>query len=147
MSAQNTDLLTRIQQSVADLAERIGAIGTLLPTFGGSEDFARPHIEAIGETMYFVVVERGQELTREVFFEQQALLERIFRGIASEMASTFELTHRRPNEDPRRQMFSKIIDLLTQLDETWGQRERQRLIGILSNHPFCDDLEPKHTLP
>src|SRR5688572_25731118 len=119
-----------------DLAKAIGAPAKSLPTFGSSEDFARPHIEAIGECSHYVVVERGQELDRKSFTDDAALLEQVFDGVTFEMACDFELRNRRANEDSRRQLFAKKLELLGRLNPEWANRERARLQEILRRNPF-----------
>ena len=56
--------LARIRSEVSRRALTIGASGYVLPTYGQSEDAARPHIEADSRGYHYVVVERGQELKR-----------------------------------------------------------------------------------
>jgi len=140
---QNQLALARIQRRVIQLAALIGAPDELLPTFGSTEDGARPHIEVVGDLPYYVVVERGQELVRESFLDDDALLERIFGGVTFEMACAYELRSRRPTEDFRRQLFAKQLDLLAMLDLEWSTRRRARLLELLSEHPFADQLEPR----
>jgi hypothetical protein len=129
-------------QRVAELAAVIGAPANALPTFGHTDDGARPHIEAHGPLMDYVVVERGKELLRETYVDLDGLLERVFRSVASEMASAFEARNRRPNEDFRRQMFAQKLEYLGTLSPRWAERERVRLNEILRRHPFIDDLKP-----
>lgn len=143
---QNERALARIRARVRALAKAIDAPARSLPTFGSSEDFARPHIEAIGECIYYVVVERGQELARDSFLDDAALLERAFGDVTFEMACDFELRHRRANEDSRRQLFAKKLELLGALDPGWATRERARLVEILRRNPFSDALEPRDAL-
>lgn len=119
----------------------------LLPTYGHSQDGARPHVEVSGSLLHYVIVERGEELLREYFSDLPSLLERIFRSIASDMASAYECRHRRESEDFRRQMFAKQLEYLGTLDPAWAKRERRRLNQILSSHPFTDGLDPIDWLP
>ncbi len=92
--AKESTTLGRIQLRVEQLAAVIRAPEKDLPTFGRTEDMGRPHIEVIGEVPYFVVVERGQELVRDAFVDDNALLERIFESVAFNMACSFELQNR-----------------------------------------------------
>src|SRR5215204_863937 len=126
----NTVTLARIRRRVKELALLIQAPDEALPTFGTSEDCARPHVEVVGELPYYVVVERGKELVREGFVDEHALLERIFGSVTSAMASKFEVQSRRGNEDLRRLLFAKQLELLARLDRQWSERERARLLEI-----------------
>ncbi|GAA5023561.1 hypothetical protein GCM10011506_06510 [Marivirga lumbricoides] len=51
--------MERIKSKIEELANRINAPKEYLPTYGYSEDFARPHIEVKGNELHWVVVERG----------------------------------------------------------------------------------------
>ena len=143
---QNQLALARIRRRVMQLAVIIAAPDALLPTFGSTEDWGRPHIEVVGELPYYVVVERGQELTRESFADDDALLERVFNSVTVEMAGEFELRNRRSIEDPRRLLFAKQLELIATLDPEWAARSRARITNILREFPFVDQLEPKDAI-
>ena len=130
--------LPEIKAGVDRLASKINAPENLLPTYGYSEDFARPHIEVDSRFYFYVVVERGQELDRKwaPFLDQ--LLEWIFVGVTSQMAGTYELTHRVKSQDFRRIMFARQIELLALLSPDWANRENERHQAILKCHPFRD---------
>jgi hypothetical protein len=64
--------LEEIKSEIDDLAQRIGASGLILPTYGRSEDFARPHIEVDDSGYHYVVVERGQEMERFKYSSDEA---------------------------------------------------------------------------
>jgi hypothetical protein len=129
--------LADIQSRIEDLARRIDAPPGDLPTYGQSEDGARPHIE-VGNEYYFVVVERGSELRRSSTKDLDELLYWVFSGVASKMAGQFELRNRRHGEDTRRQRFPRQIQLLNALSPAWAEKEEARLAEILSRHPFRD---------
>jgi hypothetical protein len=57
--------LDEARSAIFDLAGVIGAPSVLLPTFGQSEDMARPHIEEDDGKLSLVVIERGEELERQ----------------------------------------------------------------------------------
>src|SRR4051812_13388363 len=66
---------------VARLAALNGAPAGYLPTYGRSEDFARPHIEFDGTQFHFVVVERGQELERVSSTDPLEILYHVFESV------------------------------------------------------------------
>jgi hypothetical protein len=131
--------LLDVETQVRELARRIDAPDSALPTFGRSEDGARPHIEidASGR-LHYVVVERGQESERLPFIELDALLCRIFEGVTFQLAVDFEFTHRDAAKDCRRVLFSKQMELLRRLSPAWAAREAARHAEILERHPFRD---------
>ncbi len=130
--------LLQLRDEIEALARRIGAPAGVLPTFGRSEDGARPHLEVHGNEVHLVVIERGQELERQRFTERDELLFAVLRGVTFAMACDWELQHRTPGEDPRRALFRRQQELLAQLDPGWGERERAAHEAILRTHPFAD---------
>lgn len=131
--------LDDIKQKVDALAEQIGAPANLLPTYGYSQDFAYPHIEVNDAGLHFVVVERGQELKRKTTSNLKELLYWIFSSVTFSMACSYELKNRIEKQDSRRTMFRKQEELLTTLDEDWGQQAAKEHQDILKRYPF-DDL-------
>jgi hypothetical protein len=87
-------------------------------------------------------MERGEETLREPFLDLDGLLCRIFESVTFSMASQFELTHRRSNEDFRRQLFAKQLEYLAALSPNWVLHLRSDINATLSRHPFSDALEP-----
>src|SRR5207237_3716677 len=82
--------LRDIKTDVAALACRIGASDQDLPTYGTSEDFARPHIEVEHGFYHYVIVERGVERDR-LSDSYDDLLYWIFRGVTHGLAFGYEL--------------------------------------------------------
>jgi hypothetical protein len=131
--------LSDIKTEVNRLAEIINADTHLLPTYGFSEDFARPHIEVDKRGMHFVVIERGQELQRHITDELDDLLYLIFEGVTQTMSAKFELQNRIETQDSRRLWFPYQEDLLGKLNETWRHKSNKEHQSVLTRNPF-DDL-------
>jgi len=132
-------ILADIEQRVRALANRIGASEGELPTFGRSEDGARPHIEIDSRGFHYVVVERGQEQRRVTTRDEDELLWLVFQSVTFSLAGCFELRNRASRRDWRRIMFSRQVELLAQLSPTWAAREVNNHLDILRKYPF-DDL-------
>ena len=98
--------LAQLRAVVEKLAARIEAPENVLPTYGASEDSARPHIEIDGR-YHFVVVERGLELERRTTTDLDEILYWIFDGVTSSLASRYEVRNRNPGEDFRRHEVRK----------------------------------------
>lgn len=130
--------LTQIKSEVENLAAKIKASGSILPTYGRSEDFARPHIEVDARGYHFVVVERGQELERHTTHNLDELLYRIFEGVFFSLATQFELAHRVQAQDFRRVLFRHQIELLSKLSPNWAELELRCHEKILKEYPFDD---------
>jgi hypothetical protein len=138
---KGTELET-FRSEVTRLAAIIGAPPNYLPTYGHSEDGARPHIEFAGSQFHYVVVERGVELERLFSPKAADILYHVFEGVTFSMACAYELRHRRPGEDSRRQLFDVQLELLGKLSADWQRRSRARLDEVLCQHPFVDPALP-----
>lgn len=128
--------LPEIKAEVDGLAARIGAADNVLPTYGHSEDGARPHVEVDFSGYHYVTVERGQELERLTTNDFGELLFYIFRNAAFSLACAYEREHRVENQDFRRILFRRQIELLATLFPHWGDRESRRHAEILQKTSF-----------
>jgi hypothetical protein len=123
--------LDEIEHAVLAKASKIMAPGELLPTYGRSEDMARPHVEVEGDQLFLVVRERGQEQERRSTGDLDQLLYWIFEGVTFSMAAEWELAHRDEQQDFRRLLFQKQIELLHDLDPAWAERLRREHQSLL----------------
>ena len=130
--------LHEIERRVAELAARIGASGALLPTYGRSEDGARPHIEVDSRGFHYVIVERGEELQRTTSRELDEILWHVFEGVTSALAWSYELANREHGKDARRLAFAHQLVLLGALSADWAERRRAQQRAILEQNPFDD---------
>jgi hypothetical protein len=133
--------LNDVKNEVEKYASLIGATGYDLPTYRRSEDFARPHIEVDQLGYHYVVVERGQELSRQTTHDVDELLYWIFDSVTFKLACDYELSHRIAKQDFRRILFSKQIKLLHRLSPYWAQQEQRKHHSILLNYPYDDNLD------
>jgi len=132
--------LTEIKNIIEQLAVKICAPTYLLPTFGHSNDDARPHVEIDKNgQLYYVVVERGKECLRHSALDLDDLLYRVFEGITFSMASKIEQKKRVPEQDTRRIFFVEQEKLLGELNKEWQLRKREDHRGILISYPFDDN--------
>lgn len=138
--------LSEIKTDVDRLAAKVGALGYCLPTYGRSEDGARPHIEVDARGYHYVVVERGQELKRITTNDLNELLYQIFEAVTFRLACDYELANRIESQDCRRLMFRHQIELLAKLSEGWSIRENQQHEQILREHPFDDFADTRANL-
>ena len=130
--------LAGIRSEIDYRAAVIGATDHLLPTYGRSEDFARPHIEVDARGYHYVVVERGQELERVTTSQLDELLYRVFQSITFSLSCEFELRHRMSRKDCRRLLFQHQRDLLASLSPDWAERCAQHHQEVLRENPFVD---------
>ena len=119
--------LAFIEREFDQLACEIDAPPGLLPTYGTSEDMARPHIEVAGPSLSWVVVERGKEIDRKTTRELDELPYWIFRSVTAEMASRFAARNPVEGKEFRYPMFTKELELMGRLNQDW----RARLVAEL----------------
>lgn len=131
--------LRDIENDVVKLAQKIGASADRLPTYGMSQDFARPHIEVDQKMYHYVVVERGREQLRKSTDIYDELFYWIFSDVTSEMAFEYELTHRVADQDCRRIAFPKQIELLSAISVEMGTKGTAEIEQILAKAPYDDE--------
>jgi hypothetical protein len=130
--------LDEIKAEVNRLAALINASASMLPTYGYSDDGARPHIEVDARGYHYVVRERGEELSRLTTFDFDELLYDVFRDVTFHLAGKYELKQRVENQDSRRLIFKHQIELLSKLSPKWGEMNAQEHERILEGHPYDD---------
>jgi hypothetical protein len=97
-----------------------------------------PHVERAGDGFRYIVTERGQELERRTTGDPDELLYWLVSDLTWAMASDHELAHRAPNQDFRRLLFQKHLELLAEVNSGWSQRKQVEYERVLVAHPFCD---------
>ena len=82
--------LDDIKRKVDELSAKINAPTDLQPNYGYSRDFAYPHIEVdnLG-LLHYVIVERGEELTRKTTDNFDTLLFWIFSDLKTLLFTFF----------------------------------------------------------
>jgi hypothetical protein len=131
--------LSEIEVKVNELAQKVGAPQNILPTYGYSEQTARPHVEVSPQAYYYVVAQNGQEVSRYATRDIDQFLYKIFVDITFGLAVTYAEKNRIENQDIRRLAFQRQIELLTLLSPQWGERGSQEHAQILKQAPFDDD--------
>jgi hypothetical protein len=135
--------LAQIRMEVARLAATIEAPDSLLPTYGKTEDSARPHIEVDSAGYHYVVVERGVEVEQITTPELDELLYAVFQTVTFSLACRFAGSHRIAGEDSRRPMFQHQVELLGKLEPRWARRRLQEQDVVLQRHPFTASDSPE----
>ena len=128
----------QIEETVTATAQRINAPAWAMPTFHYSEQSGRPHIEASDLGYSYVIAERGEEYSRQLTSNFRELLYWIFKGISFEMACRWELQNRKEQEDFRRQLFAKQIQIIKEVDEEFAAKLEAENLAILTYAPFND---------
>lgn len=137
--------LSEIKARVSQMASQIHAEEWALPTYGVSDDSARSHIECKHETYGYVVVERGQELSRFSTGDIDELLYWVFADVSHQLAFAYELKNRISGQDCRRLAFAKQLELLGTLNPFYARCRASEIVRILARAPFRDSPPPSGT--
>ncbi|NMH60978.1 Imm63 family immunity protein [Alteromonas ponticola] len=125
----------------ADL-KKLGAIidapSSLLSGWGIPKEDGTPYIE-IGDDVYlYLSSERGYQIFKKEVSNYDELLYLIFSNITHKMAVNYELRNRNSEEDCRRTIFSKQLELLGTVKAEWRCKREKEIEAILRNAPFED---------
>ena len=132
-----------------DLKAKVYKIGS---TLGLSDDsnlyplFSNDkHVFSEGDSIYvdgngyhFVEMERGKINKQIDCIKEEDILFIVFSKITFALASEFELEHRRANEDSRRQLFAKQLELLDRISADYANKYQCEIDEILKKHPYKD---------
>jgi len=132
--------ISTIRKKVREYGKKINAPSRLLTVRATSDGFGTPYIEIDKNGYNYIVSERGVEFERRQTRNTDQLLYWIFKSIVFIMANDYELEHRKPNEDHRKLLFAKQIELMEKLDSKFAQWEKEELDKILEEAPYEDDL-------
>jgi hypothetical protein len=124
-----------IEQKIKQLANQIHAPDDLLPTFGYSNYDGTPHIEVNNVAYYYIVIERSIKITDLQTFELDTLLYWVFDSITFSMAVRYELAHRVPKTNHRREIFKHQLFLLETLNHDWKERTEKEIAETLKAYP------------
>src|SRR4051794_20273693 len=103
---------TELKKKIERNAMKIEAHNYLLPTIGYSEGSARPAIFIEGRQYYYVIEERGTEISRNSTNDLKELLYWAFKDITFSLACRIELENRVPNQDFRRLLFEENLKII-----------------------------------
>jgi hypothetical protein len=135
--------LCEIEADVNELAVRIGASANDLPSYGKSRDFACPHVEVEDGKYHYVIVERGQEISRQSSTNYNDLLYWIFSDATHNLAFSHELKNRIEDQDCRRIAFPKQIELMSKISEAMANQISMEIESILLRAPYDDESTKK----
>ena len=132
--------ISTIRKKVKEYGKKINAPTRFLRVRSSSDAFGTPYVEIDEHGYNYVVSERGTEFKRQKTKDITKLLYWIFKDIVFQIANEYELNHRRSNEDSRRQLFAKTIELMELLDPKFAKWEKEEIKKILEKNPYCDTL-------
>lgn len=127
-----------LKNEVEKKGKIIGAPKALLLVHEAPLSDGTPYVEIKGGDCFYVSSERGHEIFRHKIASLDDLLYRIFDRITMRMAIDYELDNRVTNQDCRRIIFDKKLELLGRLDNEWRKIESDKIRHILQDYPYSD---------
>lgn len=112
----------------------------LYPMFSNTpEVFSEGVSIYVTDTKYhYIIMERGRERKHYESSDLDDILYYIFKSITFSLASDYEVKHRRENQDFRRLLFSKQLELIRKISEQYYQKCNHQIKEILKISPFRD---------
>ena len=139
----NVVSLPEIKTEVMRLAGLIGADKAFyIPNFGGykhgGDDEYCVEVGALG--YHYFYIERGIKTTQVTTDDLDELLYAVFDPITHELASQYARQHRNHNQDPRRLIFQKQVELMAVLSSKWSEKKASEHNKILAYAPYNDTI-------
>lgn len=101
-------------------------------------DDGSEHVEIFGGEFHLIVTERGLELKRRKTREKEELFYWMIADIAFWQGVDFEFKNRIEDQDCRRIIFAKQLELLEKVSKNWAQKKEKEIEQILAKNPFND---------
>jgi hypothetical protein len=125
-------------QLMVDTLNLISGDEKLLPKINVSNGFAEPYIELTKYGYEYVCKERGVEVFRDNPIDLNGLLYLVFSDVTWAMANDYAVENRNFEEDYRRTMFNKHVQLLAVLSTKWAQRKNNEYLEVLKSQRLGD---------
>jgi immunity protein 63 of polymorphic toxin system len=129
---------SNIHKTIFEFGSKINAPEYLLSLPSSPLHESGDHLEIRSKEYHLVSTNRGYELKRKKTRDLNELLYWFFDGVTFSLACQYELKNRIDGEDPRRQIFSKQLELLGILDENWRKKSQIKISKTLEKHPYAD---------
>ncbi|MGO1165102.1 MAG: Imm63 family immunity protein [Janibacter sp.] len=104
---------------------------------------AEPYYGEEAGRLFLRARERGKLVLDEDHGDVESLVAAIVTRAAVGMAMDYEVRHRRPNEDSRRQWFHLGERWLGRVEPAWGDRLHEDHARVLQSAPFVDTHEQR----
>lgn len=114
------------------------ALGTNRGVSSSASHDGYAHVEFLDGVYQYVVTERGAELERRTAANADEVMYWLAQDASFELACAHEVRHRVANQDCRRLLFAKQVELLASANALWAARRMEEHQEILKAHPFRD---------
>ncbi len=101
-------------------------------------DVGSPHVELLGDEIHVVTTERGLELSREVYTKKEDFLYSLVALNTFWIGVDHEFKNRIEDQDSRRIIFAKQLELLERIDPAFAERRANEIDATLRDNPYND---------
>ena len=137
--------ISEIKGKAYELGEKIGVekSSTLYPIFSEATDIVDLYNDGTSvyvenSTYNYIIMNRGNISRQYKYKDVDGILYAIFKSITFQIASDYEKSNRKENEDFRRQLFDKQLELLSNINKNFAERRKKEIDEILKISPFRD---------
>ena len=99
----------------------------------------KPHLEIDCQGYHFVSSERGEEFERLVTKDLDELLYWVFNSIIFQIAVTHEYKNRVENQDFRKDVFKKQLELFKIIDIRFYTNRKEEIAKALESNTYRDE--------
>jgi len=134
--------LEDVKNKVYEMGELVGLDkdSSLYPLFSKTPDvFSDGNSIYIDREYHYIIMERGSINKHYQSEKLEDILCRVFCNITFTLAKDYELNNRRENEDFRRQLWSKQLELLGKINVNFQKNRSEEIDKILAISPFTDE--------
>jgi len=114
------------------------ALGTARGVPSSATHDGSAHVEFSDGVYHYVVTERGSELEHRTASDADEVMYWLAQDASFSQACSYEVRHRVANQDCRRLLFAKQVELLASVNPSWAGRRAREHQEILKVHPFDD---------
>lgn len=135
--------LEKIKKKIFKMGRKIGLNdkSKLYPMFSKTSDVFNDGASIYTENSkyYYILMERGHINKCYESENLEEILYLLFESITFAMASNYEVHHRIENQDSRRLLWKKQLELLEKVDKNFKVRCQAEIEEILKIAPFNDE--------
>ncbi len=128
--------IEEIRADVLALGEKISTPERLLVLHDKPNSDGTPYLEISNERYSYISSERGYEIFRVETDSLDEILYLIFSRITKRIATDYEISCRVPDQDSRKILFEKQLELLGVLNPEWKKIREREIAEILQRSPY-----------
>lgn len=131
--------INEIRDLLIEYGKKINAPQELLKVFIGPQPDGTPYITITSNEYYYTIEERGTIFQERKTKDIDLLLYWLINDIVFKISTEYDSDHIVKNQDGRRSMFEKELNLLRKIKKEWYEKRKQEIEKTLINAPYRDN--------